>query len=244
MRILVYNIAYGTGSPGGESKRLITGHRYLSAPERPFRKIESFIRAAAPDVAGLVEADLGSLRTGGVSQPGEAATFCGMVPFCRGKYAPKSRIGRLPYLRHQGNAILTRGEPGSARCDYLPRGMKRLVLSVRYEGVRILLVHLALTWEVRRAQLAALAAMIDPAEPTVLTGDFNAFGGAGELAELCRRCRLRSANKRHHPTYPAWAPARELDYLLVSRQLEVTDFRVPHLFFSDHLPLLADVRPR
>ena len=46
MRLLVYNIAYGTGSPGGESKRLITGHRYLSAPERPFRKIESFIRTA------------------------------------------------------------------------------------------------------------------------------------------------------------------------------------------------------
>jgi len=244
VRILIYNIAYGTGSPGSEPGRLVTGHRYLSAPERPFRKIGRFIGSVAPDVAGLLETDLGSRRTGGMNQPEEVASYCGMIPFGSNKYGPASKWGRLPYLRYQGNALLTRGEPESRERGYLPLGMKRLVLSVRYNGIRIMLVHLALRREVRRAQLAALAEWIDPGEPTVLAGDFNTFGGAAELTEFCARCRLQSINLLHRPTYPAWAPVRELDYMLISPHLEVTAFRVPHLFFSDHLPLVADLRHR
>lgn len=244
MRILIYNIAYGTGSPGSEPSRLVTGHRYLSAPERPLRKIGRFINAAAPDVAGLLETDLGSLRTGGVNQPDDLAAGCGMIPFYSRKYAPAARWGNWPYLRHQGNALLTRSEPAHRETLYLPCGMKRLVLSVRCDGIRILLVHLALRREKRREQLAALARWIDPAEPTVLAGDFNTFGGASELAAFCQRCRLRSVNELHWATYPAWGPVKELDHLLVSPHLTVTDFRVPHLYFSDHLPLVADLQLR
>ena len=39
MRLLVYNIAYGTGCPGGEAKRLLTVHRYLRTSRAPFRGI-------------------------------------------------------------------------------------------------------------------------------------------------------------------------------------------------------------
>jgi hypothetical protein len=32
----------------------------------------------------------------------------------------------------------------------------------------------------------------------------------------------------------------ELDFILYSQGLEVTDFRVPQLRYSDHLPLICD----
>ena len=41
MKILLYNIAYGTGNPGGELKRVLSGHHFILAPERPVRKIRS-----------------------------------------------------------------------------------------------------------------------------------------------------------------------------------------------------------
>ena len=56
MKVVVYNIAYGTGCPRGEARRLITGHHYLAAPERPLRKIGTFLRGERPDIAGLLEA--------------------------------------------------------------------------------------------------------------------------------------------------------------------------------------------
>lgn len=243
MKVIVYNIAYGTGSPNGEARRLITGHHYLAAPERPLRKIGTFLRGGKPDIAGLVEVDLGSPRTRGCNQ---ASTLAGMADltavFCR-KYAPDSKLFSLPYWRSQGNAVLVPEPEPAAAVSFLPRGTKKLVLSVRTCGIRFFLVHLALTYPVRQAQLAFLADMIaEAAEPVVLAGDFNTFRGAGEVAELCRKCGLCSANQEHHPTYPAWDPVKELDYILYSAELELQDFYIPHLPFSDHLPLVAEFR--
>ena len=243
MKIVVYNIAYGTGSPKGEARRLLTGHHYLAAPERPFRKIGMFLRAERPDVAGLVEADLGSPRTHGLNQPEALAKALGMTAVYRRKYAPGSKLLAVPYLRSQGNAVLVRDAEPDAMAGFFPRGMKKLILSVRTCGIRFVLVHLALTREVRAFQIGYLAELLGAVtEPLVVAGDFNTFRGSGELAELCRKCGLVSANPEHHPTYPAWGPVREFDYILHARQLKPVRFEVPHLPFSDHLPVVAEFR--
>ena len=245
MKIVVYNIAYGTGSPKGEARRLLTGHHYLAAPERPFRKIATFLRAEKPDAAGLIEADLGSPRTHGLNQPEALAKMLGMTPVYRRKYAPDSAWTHIPYWKSQGNAVLVRESEPDAMAGFFPRGMKKLILSVRTGGIRFVLVHLALTRPVRAAQIDYLAELLaGSAEPVVLAGDFNTFRGSGELDALCRGCGLVSANAAHHPTYPAWGPVKELDYILYSRQLELVRFEVPHLPFSDHLPVVAEFRRR
>ncbi len=241
MKILLYNIAYGTGNPGGELKRVLSGHHFILAPERPFRKIRNFLTANRPDVICLIEADIGSRRTGHVNQVQSLAEHLGYRGFFRQKYAPLSLLRRLPYLRHQANAILSREESVTEAIDFFPRGAKKLILTSRTGGITIVLVHLALGGKVRRSQLEYLAATLPVNEPLVVAGDFNTFGGAAELEELLRATGLRSANRDHQPSYPAWAPFRELDYLLLSPQVRLTGFQMPRVFFSDHLPLIAEV---
>lgn len=243
MKVVAYNIAYGTGSPKGEARRLLTGHHYLAAPERPLRKIGTFLAGEKPDIAGLVEVDLGSPRTRGCNQALALAGITDSTAVFYRKYAPDSKLFSLPYWRSQGNAVLVPETAPAAAVSFLPQGTKKLILSVRTCGIHFFLVHLALTYPVRQAQIAFLADMLSEVKgPVILAGDFNTFRGAGELAGLCRKCGLLSANKEHHPTYPAWNPGKELDYILYSPELELKDFSVPHLPFSDHLPLVAEFR--
>ena len=63
MRFLVYNIAYGTGAPGGMGKNILTAHRYLRTPRKPLEGIIRFISETEADIVGLVEVDTGSFRT-------------------------------------------------------------------------------------------------------------------------------------------------------------------------------------
>ena len=239
MKFLIYNIAYGTGNPGGEYRRLLTSHHYLAAPKRPFRKIVRFIAAQCPDIVGLVEADFGSTRTGGINQVETLAGELGHFRFYRPKYAPDSPLVRLPYLKYQGNAFLTGQAESSCTFDFFPCGWKKLILSIRSGGIRFILVHLALTRQVRRTQLEYLAERLKPGEPTVVAGDFNTFAGARELARFMERCSLTSADPDGRATYPSWKPGRQLDYILCSPEVEVRDFDVPRVRFSDHLPLVA-----
>jgi endonuclease/exonuclease/phosphatase (EEP) superfamily protein YafD len=39
-------------------------------------------------------------------------------------------------------------------------------------------------------------------------------------------------------------PRAELDFILVSEGIEVTDFRIPDIRFSDHRPLVCDFHIR
>ena len=241
MKLLIYNIAYGTGSPGSEKKRLITGHRYLRAPLEPFQRISEFMVGEAPDIIGLVEADHGSLRTGRMSHTAALAAELGGYHYLgQAKYGKRSLLLRVPYLKHQSNAILSRSVPTEFNYHFFDNGTKKLVISCKLDGIRVFLHHQALTSATRAKQLAQLAEWLTPGEPSIIAGDFNTFRGAAELERFCKRFDLRSANSPHLPTYPAWKPVKELDYILYSPELELRSFRVPECDFSDHLPLIAD----
>ena len=63
MRILVYNIAYGTGGPKSYYDHINTASRYMRTSHTHLDEIMKFIGEADPDVLGLVEVDTGSYRT-------------------------------------------------------------------------------------------------------------------------------------------------------------------------------------
>jgi glucokinase len=42
----------------------------------------------------------------------------------------------------------------------------------------------------------------------------------------------------------ALTPRVELDFVLVSQEIEVTDFRIPDVRYSDHRPIVCDFRVR
>lgn len=248
MRLLVYNIAYGTGCPGGEAKRLLTAHRYLRTDAFHFDQIVGLVDDIQPDMIGLVEADSGSWRTSGKSHPDTVDRLLNGVrppsPATGSKYGPRSLLNRVPYLKSQTNALLARTESEVKR-HYFPCGTKKLILERESDGITVFLVHLGLTRRVRTLQLDYLRGLLPrDGRPFVLAGDFNTFRGEQqELAEFMEEMRLVNANESGSATYPAWKPLRQLDYILVSQQVRVENFEILPVLYSDHLPLVADLAP-
>lgn len=243
MRLLVYNIAYGTGSPGNTWQLIAGAAKYLRTPDRYFNAIAHLVRRYHPDIAGFLETDNGSLRTGGKSQVSELADILQSPLNGRffTKYAPKSYLAKLPYCRHQTNALFIRnGAAESEVVDFMPCGTKRLILKSVYNNVNIFLVHLALTKPVRQKQLQYLSTLVQPGKKYIICGDFNTFGGKKELTHFLRKTRLRTANIEHCATYPARNPVKELDYILYSPELKLKSFKVIKFPGSDHLPLFAE----
>src|SRR5262249_6674486 len=81
-------------------------------------------------------------------------------------------------------------------------------------------------------------------KPVIVAGDFNTFWGTHEIYLFMRAAGLTSANSAGLPSFPARTPRIELDFILVSRDIEVTDFRIPDVRYSDHRPLVCDFNVR
>jgi len=79
-------------------------------------------------------------------------------------------------------------------------------------------------------------------KPVILAGDFNTFFGDDEMFLFREAAGLRSANVSGLKTYPSHQPRMELDFILYGEGLEVVDFRIPQVRFSDHLPLVCDFK--
>jgi endonuclease/exonuclease/phosphatase (EEP) superfamily protein YafD len=107
----------------------------------------------------------------------------------------------------------------------------------------VFLVHLSLKFRQRQYQLRSLHDLIVQAtKPVIVAGDFNTFWGTHEIYLFMRAAGLRSANTAGLFSFPARVPRIELDFILVSEGIEVTDFRVPDVRLSDHRPLVCDFR--
>lgn len=248
MRLLVYNIAYGTGCPGGEARRLLTIHRYLRTGSIHFRQILNLVYDLQPDMLGLVEVDSGSWRTAGKSHSDIMNRLLNKrklpAPPAGSKYGPHSMLDRFPYLKSQTNALLTRTD-SEVKHHYFPCGTKKLILERECDGITVFLVHLGLTRRVRVRQLEFLRELLPKdGRPFALAGDFNTFHGEeAELSGFQRDLKLLNANESGAATYPAWKPLRQLDYILVSPGVNVDCFQVLPVLYSDHLPLVADLSP-
>ncbi len=240
MRFLVYNIAYGTGSPSGSSNNVLTSHRYIKAHDRHFEKIIDFIKRADLDVIGLVEIDTGSYRTDRMDQVKKIAGHLNHFHVCGVKYGQNSFLRKIPYLRSQSNAILTALENEDSKFHYMPRGVKKLVIESKINNVSFFLVHLALTKKVRQIQLRYLETLIPKNQPLIVAGDFNTMQGSGELRNFMHKCGLRSANNDNKATFPSWDARKELDYILCSEDIEISSFEIPQVKFSDHHPLILE----
>lgn len=245
LRFLLFNIAYATGPLRGAYHNVVSAHRYLRSERHHIDRICSYIEELAPDVTGLVEVERGSLRNQRVDQVAVIARHLAHHYTYGCKYGRRSVCRFLPILRQQGNVLLGREELTRQAQHFFPVGAKRLIMEVEISELRIFLVHLAITRRVRRRQIGMLQEVIGEknGQPTIVAGDFNAFGGHSELAELLRHTGLRTLNREHAPTYPAYKPRKELDFILCSPEIEVDHFAVDAgTRLSDHLPLVADLR--
>ena len=124
---------------------------------------------------------------------------------------------------------------------YFDTGIKRLIIELEMREYAVFLVHLSLKYRHRHLQLRRLYDLIEATEkPVLVAGDFNTFWGENEIYLFMRAAKLMSANPESRPTYPSRAPRKELDFVLYQEGINVLNFEIPQVKYSDHLPLICD----
>jgi len=240
MRLLLYNIRYGVGA-GASMHMPLPGAGYLLGNQNVLPDISEFIKSKDPDIVGLIEVDTGSIRSRNVNQAEVIADNLGMNSSYETKYGLKSFNQLLPIVRKQGNAFLAAPRIHGETFHYFDTGVKRLIIELELDNVAIFLVHLSLKYRHRHLQLRKLFDLIETNEkPVIVAGDFNTFWGENEIYLFMRAAGLRSANVDSLPSYPSRSPRKELDFVLYQDGIHVTNFEIPQVRHSDHLPLICD----
>ncbi len=231
VRVLSYNIRHGRGMDGA-----------IDLP-----RIAAVITALQPDLVALQEVDQGTTRSGGLDQAAELGRLCGM----------HAVFGKA--MDHQGGgygeAVLSRWPirrsevlPLPASAGFEPRAAMMIEVDVGGLPLRFLGTHLdhQATAE-RRRQIGVLNARFPDFAPTILAGDLNA-GPASEEYQDLRGSWHDFADGHGAGTYPADAPVRRIDYVLVrpASRFQLADYRVvDERLASDHRPvwMVLDLLP-
>lgn len=240
MRLLLYNIRYAVGA-GATMHMPLPGAGYLLGNQNVLPDITNFIKSTDPDIVGLIEVDSGSIRSRKINQAEKIANGLGMNSSYETKYGEKSINQLLPIIRKQGNAFLAAPRVHGETFHYFDTGIKRLIIELEMETFAVFLVHLSLKYRHRHLQLRKLYDLVQVTEkPVIVAGDFNTFWGENEIYLFMKAAGLKSANTRSLPSYPSRAPRKELDFILYQDGIKVTNFEIPQVKFSDHLPLICD----
>ena len=240
MRLLLYKIRYGVGA-GASMHMPLPGAGYLLGNQNVLPEIIQFIKSSKPDIVGLHEVDTGSIRSRKVNQAESIAVALGMNSSYETKYGAKSFNHVLPIVRKQGNAFLAAPSVRGETFHYFDTGIKRLIIELEMDDFAVFLVHLSLKYRHRHLQLRKLYDLVAATEkPVIVAGDFNTFWGENEIYLFMRAAGLRSANVRSLPSYPSRSPRKELDFILYQDGINVTNFEIPQVRHSDHLPLICD----
>jgi endonuclease/exonuclease/phosphatase family metal-dependent hydrolase len=193
-------------------------------------------RRLTVDVLALQEVDRNLERTERVDTAAHVASECGMA--CA--FGPAIAIRGGEY----GNALLVRGAIGAVEVVELPRPSGRearaaLIADVTVADTRVTTVstHLSVPAADSEPQLEALRQALDKRPgPHLVLGDLNlppealgSFEAAGYTVA------------GGGPTWPAKAPRRRIDHVVV-RGLLVVGVDIPETPCSDHRPLVATLR--
>jgi endonuclease/exonuclease/phosphatase family metal-dependent hydrolase len=240
MRLLLYNIRYGVGA-GASMHMPLPGAGYILGNQSVLPDITAFIKSSDPDIVGLIEVDTGSMRSRRINQAESIATELGMNSSYETKYGARSINKVLPIVRKQGNAFLAAPRVHGETFHYFDTGIKRLIIELEMDDFAVFLVHLSLKYRHRHLQLRKLYDLIiETTKPVIVAGDFNTFWGENEIYLFMRAAGLKSANVRGLPSYPSRSPRKELDFILYQDGIRVSNFEIPQVRFSDHLPLVCD----
>lgn len=236
LRVVTYNVQAGAGN---------------------LDRISDEIRALDADLVALQEVDVHwHQRSNFVDQATALARSLGVEVRFAPIYGVAGAEGRP--MREFGVALLSRHPVERFRNDSLTRlstqqtnpapslqpGLLNAIVNVNGHRVRVLTAHLDFRADpaVRQAQVAEIVRVLDAQDgPTILAGDLNATPEAAELRPLFSRLKdVWSARDPGH-TYPAAAPTKRIDYILVSRHFTVGDARVPASAIADHRPVVASL---
>lgn len=239
LRLLSYNIQVGINS--------VRPHHYVTKswkhvlPDRQrFHNLDRIAALLADyDIVALQEVDAGSHRTGNINLTEYLASQADFSFW-------HHQINRdFAGIARHANGLLSRLRPVDITEHKLPGFIPgRGALMARYGDPQsplvVVLIHLALGQRTRLRQLAFIAEVLADYEHVVLMGDMNCEPGSPEMQLLFRRTGLREPVEGMC-TFPSWRPARNIDHILVSPSLEISQCQVLNHAFSDHLPIAMEV---
>ena len=247
LRVVTLNIAHGRG--------LAPHQALLSRPqlESNLGKIADLLGDQAADLVALQEADGPSAWSGNFHHVESLARQIEHAHAFLGEHNP---FGLGPANLTSGTALISRenlASPLSQRFGSSWRDTKGFVVATLQMPcwgfeVDVVSTHFeALHPAIRRRQIRLLAHHLGRrTRPLVVLGDFNASWcrESGQFRPLAQRLGLRTHQPYHRaPTFPAIRPWRRLDWVLVSRELEFSGYRTLETPVSDHLAVVADIRP-
>jgi endonuclease/exonuclease/phosphatase family metal-dependent hydrolase len=216
LRLATFNVQHGQGRDG----------------EVDIGLLGRSCAALDADVLALQEVDVNLRRSHDADTAAEVAAACGMA-FVFGE-AIAIRGGQY------GNALLVRGTIDEVEVLALPDAEPRsaIVARVHVDGgpdLTVGVTHLGL----RGAGEAQLPVVLDALRarpgPRVLLGDLNLD------PEVVERLAGELVRVPSGPTWPAKAPRRTIDHVLLDG-LTATTAVVPTMPVSDHRPLVVEVR--
>jgi len=191
------------------------------------------------DVIALQEVDAGSFRTGFHDQGRMLSQIANM------KYWHVQTNRDLGFWAQHSNAVLSRlpltGVVEHSLPGLLP-GRGAIEVDIQFQGqvITVFIAHLSLGKRAQKKQLAYLSEQIQSRPNCILMGDLNAT--SQWLLENSPLMHTNLVPQQTTHTYPSWKPKKDLDHILVSGSLEVSNFHVLNHDVSDHLPIALDVR--
>ncbi|MDX1251296.1 MAG: endonuclease/exonuclease/phosphatase family protein [Gammaproteobacteria bacterium] len=191
------------------------------------------------DVVALQEVDAGSLRSYFINQV-EYLAKRGHFPFwsCQ----TNRKLGK--FAQHS-NGLLSRIQPHEVIEHKLPGLIPgRGLMMVRYghsdNPLVVLLAHLALSKRARFQQLDFIREIVNQYQHVVLMGDLNCQPQSEEMYTFLESTHLCEPLEELH-TFPSWRPLRNIDHILVTPSLKVSNIQVLNHAISDHLPIALEI---
>ncbi len=135
-----------------------------------------------------------------------------------------------------------------------PRGLVKTSINIKGKVLTILTLHLAYSKdfqpsEMRKKQLNTLLKHLT-SKATILMGDFNSLPNSAEI-KLIEKKLKNSDPKAKEKTWKARSrenpkvklnPKYRIDYIFVSPDIKVSDFKVIKDYSSDHFPIMATIQ--
>jgi len=236
LRVMTYNIHYGTGVSG----------------ELDLEQIATTIRAVNADIIGLQEVDSNfGKRSEFQDQPRLLARYLGMHYV----YGESIRVHHLfpgQGTGYYGNMILSRYPIIDAQMLKLPttwgaeaRTALKAIIATPQGQIAVWSTHLGLSHRARLEQVRSLLTAVNAEErPCVILGDFNAVTGSPEISLMANRLQdtgelIGNAGGTFYMAASQTMP--RIDYIWLDQSLDAISHRVVPSPASDHLAVVADL---
>lgn len=238
LKILTFNIQAGLNAQAYKDYVKTSLSQFLpSTPNFPhIGAIGDLIKPF--DLIALQELDAGSHRSGQLNQLSYLANHSAFEFWHQQLNRNLGRFGQF------SNGLLSRFTPFEVEDHKLPGLPGRGAILARYrlknKTLSVCCVHLALSEKARLRQLSYIFDLLKNEEHLVLMGDMNCLGEHLDNTPI-KELKLIAADNQLH-SYPSWDPTKNIDHILVSPSLKVSQIQVIDSTLSDHCPVAMTIQ--